>query len=433
LLVGLAGLAGFSFLYIMLVPPRWAPPRRARATTAPLPAHENAWTEYAQALADLRREASPSWLREATTAPDLTAEHRAYLTRHSEALAHLRAGSIRPRFAYFRETPTVGTPVPDLQNLRHLAEVAAAEARRLRDAGETAGSLELGAVAYHYGTDLAQLDAGLLLPITAAGCRRSAAAALFACLGRNAPAEAFARAARAVALEDARMPSAWQATESEWRLIGRTVEDGFLGPPGEAGPPGAFRLRVFASFVRQHDAVLERARPLLEAWDFAGLLGFDQRESRALGQLASPWRSLFIVDSLAAQMNAGVVAPLGRAARLLYVDRANGAAFQLLAACRTHQVAHGELPADPGAALAEAGIRWPIDLATGRPVAYRLEAHGAKAWLAGFDGKEDGGHTAYLDLMQASIVPGTDLVYGIGEQPPTLRSLAATLAARSRP
>ena len=32
-----------------------------------------------------------------------------------------------------------------------------------------------------------------------------------------------------------------------------------------------------------------------------------------------------------------------------------------------------------------------------------------------------------------AIVPGTDLVYGIGEQPPTLRSLSAALAARSRP
>src|SRR6185369_6566071 len=103
------------------------------------------------------------------------------------------------------------------------------------------GALELETIAYHYGTDLAQLDAGLLLPITAAGCRRSAAAALYASLGRDAPAEAFVKAARAVAAEDSRMPSAWQATESEWRLMSRTVEDDFLGTSAGPAGPSAYR------------------------------------------------------------------------------------------------------------------------------------------------------------------------------------------------
>jgi len=414
------------------VPPRRAP-RRARPKTAALPAQENAWTEYSQALADLGREPAPAWLREPTASRALSTDQRAYLGRHLEALAHLRAGSARARFEYFEEAPTVATPVPDLQRLRQLAELAAAESRRLRDAGDAGGALDLETTAYHYGTDLAQLDAGLLLPITAAGCRRSAAAALFASLGEGAPAAAVARAARAVALEDRRMPSAWQAIDSEWRLIGRTVEDSFLGPRAVPGGPSAFRLRVFASFQRQHDAVLEQARPHLESWDFAGLQSLDEQVLRALRSRAAPWRSVFLVDSMAARITAGVVAPLGRPARLLYADRANGAAFQLLAACRAWQLSHGRLPADPDEALAEAGLRWPIDPVTRRPVGYRLEGDRATAWLAGFDGKDDGGHSPYLDLLQATIAPGTDLVYRTLEMPPTLRTLGASSSAHPGP
>jgi len=432
MLLLLLGLTGLAFLYVMLVPPRTAP-RRMRPKTTALPAQENAWTEYAQALADLGREPAPAWLREATTSPELTPGQLAYLARHLEAMAHLRAGSARARFEYFEEAPTVATAVPDLQRLRQLAELAAAEARRLRDAGDAGGAIELETTAYHYGTDLAQLDAGLLLPITAAGCRRSAAAALFASLGGEAPAAVVARAARTVALEDSRMPSAWQATDSEWRLIGRTVEDGFLGPQAGPAGPSAFRLRVFASFQHQHDAILEEARPHLESWDFPGLQSLDDRTRGRLRSRAAPWRSVFLVDSMAARITAGVVAPLGRPARLLYGDRANGAAFQLLAACRAWQLTHGALPADPTDALTEAGLRWPLDPVTRRPVGYRLEGDRATAWLAGFDGRDDGGRAPYLDLMQATIAPGTDLIYRTFEMPPTLRMLGASSAVRAGP
>jgi len=431
LTLSLLGLAGLAFLYVMLVPPG-AVARRTRTKAATLPAPENAWTEYSQALADLGREPAPTWLTESTAAA-LTADQRAYLGRHLQALAHLRAGSTRPRFAYFAEAPTIVTPVPDLRRLRQVAELAAAEARRLREAGNPAAALELGTVAYHYGTDLAQLDAGLLLPITAAGCRRSAAAALFASLGQDAPAAAFAEAARAVAFEDGRMPSAWQATDSEWRLIGRTVEDDFLWASGGLAGPSAFRLRVFTSFVRQHDAILEEARPLLQSWDFPGLQGLDERVLPELRSRTSSWRSVFIVDSLAARITAGVVAPLSRPARLFYADRANGAAFQILAACRAHQISHGRLPADPHAALAEAGLRLPLDVITRHPVGYRLEGDHATAWLAGFDGKDDGGRSPYLDLVQATIAPGTDLVYRLGEMPPTLGTLSAGGRAAPNP
>jgi len=128
-----------------------------------------------------------------------------------------------------------------------------------------------------------------------------------------------------------------------------------------------------------------------------------------------------------------VVAPIGRPARLLYVDRANGAAFQLLAACRAYQIRNGRFPADPQVALAEAGLTWPLDLALSRPVGYRLDAGGAVAWLAGFDGRDDHGRAPYLDLVQATIEPGTDLVYRFGERPPTLRTLGTSEPARANP
>jgi len=229
------------------------------------------------------------------------------------------------------------------------------------------------------------------------------------------------------------MPSAWQATDSEWRLMSRTIEDDFLGPDGGPAGSSAFRLRVFARFRRQHDAVLEEARPLLQSWDFPGLQALDERMGPALRARASAWRTVFLVDNMAARITAGVVAPLGRPARLLYSDRANGAAFQLLAACRAYEIAHGRLPADPRDALAEAGVPWPIDVTTRHPIGYRLEGDHATVWLAGFDGKDDGGRSPYLDLVQATIVPGTDLVYRLGQTPPTLRTLATTARAKINP
>jgi len=90
-------------------------------------------------------------------------------------------------------------------------------------------------------------------------------------------------------------------------------------------------------------------------------------------------------------------------------------------------------PADPADALAEAGLRWPLDVVTRRPVGYRLEGDRATAWLAGFDGKDDGGHSPYLDLLQATIAPGTDLIYRTFELQPTLRTLGATSPARPDP
>ncbi|PYQ13087.1 MAG: hypothetical protein DMF80_16315 [Acidobacteria bacterium] len=136
---------------------------------------------------------------------------------------------------------------------------------------------------------------------------------------------------------------------------------------------------------------------------------------------------------MAARIVEGVVAPLSRPARLLYVDRANGAGFRMLAACRAYQLAHGRLPHDARAALAESGLQWPIDVVTGRPIGYRLETAGATAWLAGFDGRDDGGRTPYLDLVEATIVPGTDLLYPLGSPPPTLRTLASRAGALPKP
>jgi len=113
------------------------------------------------------------------------------------------------------------------------------------------------------------------------------------------------------------------------------------------------------------------------------------------------------------------------------VDRANGAALQVMAAVRAYQRAHGSFPVDLRDALAEVGLDWPIDAATGRPVGYRVERGRPVAWLAGFDGRDDGGQLPYLDILQATIAPGTDLVYRFGEPPPTLRPLVE--AARPNP
>jgi len=59
----------------------------------------------------------------------------------------------------------------------------------------------------------------------------------------------------------------------------------------------------------------------------------------------------------------------------------------------------------------------PLDPATGKPVGYRLENGKPVIWLAGIDGKDDGGKRSYDYQSYYSSKPGADLIYRLGEMP----------------
>jgi hypothetical protein len=120
--------------------------------------------------------------------------------------------------------------------------------------------------------------------------------------------------------------------------------------------------------------------------------------------------------------------PFEQTLRVLYVDRANGAALSALAASLAYQKIHGRFPGTLQEAAAEVGIETPTDPATRRAVGYRVEQGSPLVWLAGFDGRDDGARLAYDDPRQGASIPGSDLVYRLGQTPAVLRSVRRVAA-----
>lgn len=394
------------------------------------PPARNAWPAYAQALDVLATEPVPEWLNLVFEKGGLDAPVRAYLDRQRPAVALLRAGAARERCVRLAADPGVLDPSPDLRLLRALAQVAAAQARRERQAGAADEALDLAVDVYRYGTHLAEPDSGLLWPLVAAGCRRTAAAALVEAVNEgSAGAEALARAAREVAAAEAGMPQLYDAMRSEWTVVQRTLAAEYLdGRLGATTPPG-LRARLFKSFVRRHEEVLAAAAPVLRGWDVAGAESLDRSLLPGLGRRRlADW--LWPADALAVPVLGRSVAPFSPAVRLLYVDRANAAALVALLSVRAYERRHRRLPTTLAEALAFSGAPPLPDPRTRRPAGYRLERKGPVVWLPGPDGRDDGGFREYEDPAHRTLEPGRDLVYRLGERPVVLRLARAATTRR---
>jgi hypothetical protein len=225
--LGITLTLGSGLAYLAMVPPRGTMARPAPFLR--LPAADNAWEEYALAVADINREPLPVWPKLLFAAPGLSAEQEAYLLRHQAAFVHLTAGTKRPHYQLLTEPPTAFSKAPDPRPLRILAQAAAAESRHLLSMGQNDGALNLGLVTYRFGTDLAEPGGGSAVALQGSGCRYTSASSLFESLaGGDASAAAYAEVARGVTREDARMPTAYAIMVSEWQLMQRTLEGLYL-------------------------------------------------------------------------------------------------------------------------------------------------------------------------------------------------------------
>jgi len=409
---------------MLLVPPLGPLARAERPTIGFLADADNAQADYALAIQDLRSEVLPAWIQGPLPSHLLPAQE-AYLGRHQNTLAHLKRGVSHSSYQFLRVAPTATTSLPDLRYVRALTNLAAAESDRLRLLGQNGPSTELALAAYRFGSDMAEPHSGLLLPMVSVGCRRSASVALFAGLGEPlGEAESYRRTARAIARCDRGMPTPYEAVLGEWQIMDRTVEDSLLwgqveGPRStvrRTGSPSGFRLRTFQSFMRQHQEALDAARPSLESWNFQGLADVD-RTARTLRRSGFWSRVPFLADSAAADMLDDFQPRLCFSVRLLYLDRAVGTALQVFAASQAYNAVHGHFPEDLSLAMGEVGLPTPWDPVTLKPIGYRLDDGRPVVWLAGFDGRDDGGRRPYEDPTLESDAPGTDLLFRLGEMP----------------
>jgi hypothetical protein len=427
-LLFVTGVLVLALGFVAFVPPLRTVRQAEWPAVALVPPAQNAWQSYLGALFDLTREPLPGWIVTATDLPAFTADQLAYLDRHPAALRSLHEGTQRPQSRYFSQATTASTPLPHPRAVRGLAQLATAQAHRFRLEGRAEDAWPLELDAYLYGGDVAEPDTGVLPALMSIGCRRTASTGLFRALAHPSLAPASALAiARGVARADARMPLPYAVAAAEWNLMGRTIESYYLNNqmPGARRQPAerpgwraqALRLRVLDSFFRQHRALLETARGPLETWDFEALARFDGARRPA----PAWWRWPFFIEQAAGEMITRVSPSIGQPARLLYVDRANGCALQALASLRAYRAAHRAWPEDLASAMAVTGLPVPRDPLTGQEVRYRLDPAGPVLWLRGFDRGDDGGLRDYDDRLQMRILPGTDVVYRLGEVPVLLR------------
>jgi hypothetical protein len=101
----------------------------------------------------------------------------------------------------------------------------------------------------------------------------------------------------------------------------------------------------------------------------------------------------------------------------IYSIRFNAAVLQAFAALLVYKKVHGNFPNTLAPAMTEAGLKVPIDVATGNPISYRLEKETPVVWLAGVDGKDDGGVIPYGAKECYDNLPGKDLIFRFGEMP----------------
>jgi hypothetical protein len=179
--------------------------------------------------------------------------------------------------------------------------------------------------------------------------------------------------------------------------------------------PG-LRARVYLRIAERNAEHFERLRPHLEQWDITAADRSGKEEIERLESLSLTFRPDYLIANTAAcfsDINAASTV------RECYGVKSECAALQALLACDVYRKRHGAYPASLQAACDETGIGVPVDVMTGQPVGYRVEAGAPVVWLAGFDGRDDGGTVAYrpLDDERRDGIPGTDLVYRPGQMP----------------
>jgi serine/threonine protein kinase len=448
-LVASAAVLGLTLgtAHILFVPPV-APAREfpVSPVQAPVPYYQNAWVDYAEAIrslefhdrgiASLRRDEPLNDFAMGKT--DSLPEDIALLVVGEPGddgflaplmYGHIIKGSRRPFAQHTVELDPHRSEIPSLLHARKLANLAAARARYLAEMGREHEAAELLTATYRFASDYSEPSMGLIGALISTSARRTVEQATLAWLARGgADAAIEIELARQLARADERMPdlvtvientlSAWKS-DSERILIAEPHDRGdrFFGG-GVVGllrfTPGV-RYRTYDSIARERARLSEELGPGLERWNLSDLF---EAQQLAWARIQSPARLLRPGDAVTTHFFTVALPSIIAVTHPLYEDRATGIALRALLVLDAYHKTHAKYPESIEQACAELGVPIPIDPTTRATVRYRIENGEAVVWLAGPDGRDDGGTTPYVptpkdEVFGDRIQTGTDMIFRI--------------------
>ncbi|KAF0228436.1 MAG: hypothetical protein FD167_4811, partial [bacterium] len=251
-----------NIAYTLMVPPAEPPIGAVRTHIEKIADSENAWVQYDLAIRDLLElpmlsksmdkklyevvgNASAQQLvnpiygnleKAAFGLEELNEKQLDYINKHERAIEHLLAGVKLSQVQYHSETPNISTPVPNLLQMRALANLAAAKSRHLQQTGNPQKAIELALANYEMATDIgAEANASLVSGLISVVCRNIAAKSLLTLInsGTTTP-EMDKEIARRVTEQDSRMPNAYQFFFSERQAVQVSFEDALIKQNGNS-------------------------------------------------------------------------------------------------------------------------------------------------------------------------------------------------------
>jgi hypothetical protein len=446
-----------SFSYISMVPPSTISFRPTRLTVEKVEDSENAWIEYNLAIQDMldfptvasknadksvqeligelsiQQIKDPGYnglINVALGEEEFNEAQLAYLDKHQGTIKHIIAGTKLSKSQFTSEMPSFTTRVPNLLQMRGLANVASAEVKRLISKGKTQEAIELALANYEMATDIgSEPNASLIASLISVVCRGIAAKSLFTVIySQKTDAKMDIEIARQISAQDRRMPNAYQALLVDLQAsqnsfedilvnnnISKINEDISISPKVAENVAKYFpglRIRVYNSLINLSQIYLKQVQTDLENWDFqASEESNKELQSKVFQNVYDP--ATYIAANLVY-----ISLPSGLATMKSFYSSNNlGQALTTFAAISAYKKSHNQFPTTLEMAMSEAGLSIPVDLATSKQIGYRLENGTPVIWFAGVDGQDNGGQNAYSFEERSSSIAGKDLIMKYGEIP----------------
>ncbi|MBI4852397.1 MAG: hypothetical protein HY819_11425 [Acidobacteria bacterium] len=367
---------------------------------------------------------------------ELTDKQIEYINKHENAIEHLLVGAKLSKAQYYTGTPNISTPVPNLLQMRALANLAAAKARYLQKQGKVQEAVELALANYKMATDIgSETNGSLISGLISVVCRNIAAKSLLTLIHSGATtAEMDKEIARFVAEQDSRMLNVYQFISSERQATLVSFEDALIKQNYNSdtidtddlffnnstalkelikSSPG-LRTRIYTKYYELSQETLNLMRESTENWDFVQA----EKVGKEILTQADPWNwNWSPADFIATALFYVGVPNASASMKSLYTDNTMGKTVTTFAACSAYKKNHNGFPSDLALAMTEVGLSIPQDLTTNKAIGYRLENGNPVVWFAGIDGMNDGGTQAYESVKRHIASPGKDFIFSYGQLP----------------